>query len=74
MENQPSDIPEEVREQIKAEVREQMEEANSMGTVAFWFRIGLIGLLLVEWLVFGFEHVAVVLEVVRILLQRWLEI
>ena len=71
--NSPSEVTDEVREQIKAEVRDQLEEAESMGPVAMWFRIALIILLLIEWFVFGFDHVKTVLQIMLLLLQRFVE-
>lgn len=64
-ENGPSEVPD--------EVREQLEEPVIMGPVAFWFRIALIILLLIEWFVFDFEHLKLVLGVLFLLLQRFVE-
>ena len=59
--------------EVPDEVREQLEEAETMGPVAFWFRIALMVLFLIEWFVFDFEHLKLVLGVLLLLLQRFVE-
>ena len=75
-ENGPSGVPDEVREQIRAEVKEQLEEAEEMGAVAFWFRMAvsvLIILSLIDWLAFDYRYFKFVLGVVLLLLERFVE-
>lgn len=72
----PSEIPDEIREQISAEVKEQLEEAEEMGAVAFWLRMAvlvLIVLSLIDWLAFDYTYLATVVRLLVLLLERLVE-
>lgn len=61
---------------VSNEVREQLEEADEMDAVAFWFRMAvsvLMILWIIDWLAFDYRHSAFVLRVVVLLLQSFVE-